>query len=390
MKDHKNLFIFVGERSGDLHGSHLIEALKCLQPSLTIEGVSGPRLRALGIDGLLTMEDFEVMGLTDVICALPKIYRHFYKIRDHILHTSPEAVILIDYPGFNLRLATALRKVHYSGKIIHYISPSIWAHGRHRIQTMAASLDLLLTIYPFEGQYFQDYNKSATSKPLQVKYVGNPLSEYIKNYSYDNQWQQKLGIPSTADMIALFPGSRQSEVKRNLPIMLEAAELLKNEYPETIFCVSCALPETIAMLAQHPLHRSLFHVPKEYTYELMRDSRTAIAKSGTVTLELAIHERPTVVIYQLTYLNRLYAQYILKVKLPHYCIVNILADRMIFPELINTHLSAKDLLTHLKQLHADVDTRSTCIAGCKEVRSLLGTPEASKNAARAIMDCLSC
>lgn len=379
------LFIFAGENSGDLHGSHLIQAIKKTIPLISFDGVAGPRMRSHGIQGPHQMEDFEVMGITDVLKNLPKLCSQFYNIRNHILTTNPRGIVLIDYPGFNLRLAQALRKKGFKGKIIQYVSPSVWAHGAHRINQMAKTLDLLLTIFPFEKHSF-DVTK------LNVAYVGNPLCEYIKNYSYDEHWLEKLSLPKDKRIIALFPGSRHHEILRNLPIMLEAAAKYKKIAPDAVFAISCVHP-TIFQQLHTPsiLQGSLFTIPKEFTYELMRDSRTAIAKSGTVTLELALHKRPTVVVYKLTTLNRLYAQYILKLKLPFYCIVNILAKRCVFPELIEKGFSADILLQHLQTLDAQTPTRQECIEACEEIsKSLSGDQDASLLSAKAIQEVLSC
>lgn len=383
-----SIFIFAGEQSGDLHGSHLIRVLKERVPGLHLEGVSGPRMRLQGVHSILRMEDFEVMGFSDVILALPKLFRQFNKVRDHILRTKPDAVVLIDYPGFNLRLAKALRERGYAGKIIQYVSPSVWAWGKHRIEMMSNTLDLLMTIYPFESACF-------ANTQLKTKYVGNPIKEYIRNYTYDDDWKKKLGISSCDNLIAIFPGSRQGEIRRNLPIMLEAANRLKEAKPEIRFAVSCSHEATSDIL-QDVLKNSsslcpedFIRVPKQYTYELMRDSVSAIAKSGTVTLELALHQRPTVVVYKLTILNRLYAKYILKLNLPHYCIVNILAGHLIFPELIESELSSQSLYEKFKKLCLGKE-REACIQKCQDLQAMLGDQNASVTAAEWVKGLLEC
>lgn len=376
----KSLFIFAGEQSGDLHGSHLIKALKAKQPDLKIAGVAGPKMRSKEMECILPMEAFEVMGFSDVVCALPRLYLQFYKIRDHILSKQPCGVILIDYPGFNLRLAKALRQKGYKGKIIHYVAPTVWAWGKHRINMMADTLDLLLTIYPFESAYFE--------KKLNTTYVGNPLCEYLSTYQYDDLWQQKLAIPTNFPLIALFPGSRIHEITRNLPIMLQAASLYKKNHPEAIFCISGSHPTLLASAPKN-LQGALFSVPKKFNYELMRDSQMAIAKSGTVTLELALHERPTVVIYKLTLLNRLYAKYVLKLKLPHYCIVNILAKRTTFPELIEKGLSAQNIFQYLDTLNTDKDAFNNCLNACREIQKTLCKMNSSTTAAESILRVMS-
>jgi lipid-A-disaccharide synthase len=385
--DHKKLFIFSGEPSGDLHGSHLSHLLKEKGLNLSIEGVAGPKMRQEGVKGPLTMEDFEVMGLTDVICALPKLYRHFYCIQDTILKNIPDAVVLIDYPGFNLRLAKALRKNGFKGKIIHYISPSVWAWGKHRIAEMEKNIDLLLTVYPFEADHF-------SHTTLSVKYVGSPLQEYISQYRYDNNWQKKLGISGSQFLIALFPGSRKKEIARNLPLILEAAALLKQQNPSIIFGISCFNKTALDFLEKYKarfptLENALYAIPKDNTYELMRDSRCAIAKSGTVTLELALHGCPTVVVYQLSFLNRLYATYVLKLQLSYYCIVNILAQKEVFPELIENNVCPLTIFEQIKSLISDGPKRQACIQECQQIDVSLGCRDANTRAAEAILRLIS-
>lgn len=384
----RRFFIFAGEPSGDLHGSRLARILKEKSPKITIEGVAGPKMRLENIQGPLIMEDFEVMGFSDVIRALPKLYSHFHSILKTILKTSPDAVILIDYPGFNLRLAKALRKKGFRGKIIQYISPSVWAWGKHRIVEMEKTLDLLLTIYPFEAACF---SKSS----LKTDFIGSPIQEYISQHRYDNDWKQKLQIPHGPTLIALFPGSRKGEIARNLPIILEAAAMLKQHDPTLLFGISCFNAATQDFIENNikrfpNIEQSLYQVPKNFTYELMRDSTCAIAKSGTITLELALHKCPTVAVYKLSLMNRLYAQYILKVNLPYYCIVNILAQKEVFPELIETGLNTKNLFEQIKSLTIEGPKRQACIQACEEINRSLGTNDANSKAAESILRVIPC
>jgi len=382
----QKLFIFAGEPSGDLHGSRLARVLKTTNPDVLLKGIAGPKMRNEGVNGPLNMEDFEVMGFSDVIFALPKLYKQFYVVRDFILSSQPDAVVLIDYPGFNLRLAKALRKKRFNGKLIHYISPSVWAHGKHRIAQMESTLDKLLTIYPFEASHF---NHST----LKVDYVGSPLQEYISQHSYHPNWRQIIHMPHNSQLVALFPGSRANEIARNLPIILDAAVLLKENNPELIFGISCFNDNTKDFLKSNQdkysaLQNALYLVPKTFSYELMKSSQCAIAKSGTVTLELALHKCPTVVVYKLSLINRLYAQYILKVNLPHYCIVNILAQKEVFPELIKSGLNAKNLFDLTQSFLNDTQIRQKCIKTCEQINKSLGTYNANTKAAASIMGSL--
>lgn len=377
------LFLFAGEKSGDLHGSHLIKALKAFHPHWEFEGVGGPKMRSEGCQCVLQMEDFEVMGISDVILSFPKILKQFHLLKNFILKQKPDCIVLIDYPGFNLRLAKALRKNGFKGKLVQYISPTVWAHGKKRIKHMEETLDLLLTIYPFESACFKE-------SPLIVDYVGNPIDEYIRQYTYREDWHKTLGIPNKNNLIAIFPGSREGEIKRNLKFLLDSAQMMKKVHPESFFGISCAHSETMLTLNQIPKNDHIFLIPSEYTYELMRDSRCALAKSGTVTLELALHQCPTVVVYHLSGINRFYAKHILRLNLPHYCIVNILSGKRVFPEFIEKEMSPQSIFKELSSLYSEGNERTSCLQECLQIRQMFNGFHASKQAALYIKMLLSC
>lgn len=373
-------FIFAGELSADSHGAQLLRELKSQFADLAISGVAGPTMRAENIHSILQMEDFSVMGFSDVFRNFPRLWKQFHLIRKYILDNQIDLAIFIDSPSLSLRMARALRKHGYKGKIVQYISPTVWAWGKERAQQMARDFDLLLTIYPFEVDHF-------THTSLPVEYVGNPVDEAIQNHPYDLKWKEKYNISSEKNLIALFPGSRPSEILRNLPLQLQAVKLFQKNNPEIHVAISCA-QENAKSLIENELKRlnyqEAFLVPKSHSYELMRSAHCAIAKSGTVTLELALHHCPTLVMYQLTLLNRLIAQYILRVRLPHYCIVNILGERTIFPELIEEKFSVEDIYENLLKIYEQGNLRQKCKEGCKQVQKMFNGKKASASAALAI------
>lgn len=381
-----NLFIFAGEPSGDLHGSRLMSALKEEIPALSIAGVGGPLMRASGMNCYLQMEEFQVMGFTDVLKSLPKLIKQFYFVKKQILHSNPSCVVLIDYPGFNLRLARALRRDGYKGKIVQYICPSVWAHGKSRIDLMANSLDLLLSIFPFEIKCF-----AKTS--LRVEYVGNPLVDAIHEYVYDSEWKAKVGIPNDKEILAVFPGSRADEIRRNLPKQLAAA--LKCSQGSLAISISKEAMRSFFQdtIKQHvPANRldAIYLVPSQFTYELMRDSRTAIAKSGTVTLELALHHTPTIVTYELSFLNYLIAKHVLRLQLPYFCLANLLMEEEVFPECIGRKISEEIITEKLDSIDQNELTRQRIASQCKEIQNLLGGSGSSKKAAQSIASLISC
>lgn len=381
------IFLFAGEPSGDLHGSRLIKALKKNHPSLSLWGVGGPLMRSQGMECVYPTENFELMGFTAIACGLPRLLKQFHSLCFLIKKRQPDAVVLIDYPAFNLRLAKKLRKEGYQGKIIQYIAPTVWAWGKSRISKMEGVADLLLTILPFEKMYF------AHTK-LSVKYVGHPLIETIKQHSYDPQWKEALGIPQDAPLVALFPGSRRSEIDLNLPKLMEAVHLIKSQNSDYCFAISCARHEFHKPIqeaaAQWGLkfNEDIFFVPPDVSYDLMRDCQSAIAKSGTVTLELALHKKPTVVFYEMSRLNRLIAAHILKLNLANYCLVNILAEKEIFPEFIARQATAQDLCDSILRIAQTETNREFLRNECYSLENLLGSGIASEKAAEAIMGIL--
>jgi lipid-A-disaccharide synthase len=378
----QSFFMFAGEPSGDLHGSHLLAALKRKLPHYAFHGVGGPLMRNEGLDCVMAMEKFAVMGFSDVLRSLPKLVKQFYQVRNAILKQNPEVVIFIDYPGFNLRMAKALRKKGYKGKLVHYICPTVWAWGKKRIKQMNKTLDLLLTIYPFEEDCF-------AHTTLKVLYVGNPVKEEILEHAYNHNWYQELGLESKDNLIALFPGSRKAEIERNLPKQLQALQIFKQEHPSATFAISCANQES-TQLIQGMVDRSVKLVPIQFRYELMRDCDTAIAKSGTVTLELALHKRPSVVVYEVSKLNRFIARYLIRLKLHYFCIVNILLGKEVFPELIKEPYTPQLLADTLHSLYQKGIKRDGCIENCTKLDALLQEKRPSEQASRAILELLKC
>ncbi len=368
-----DVYMVAGEKSGDLHGEKLIQSLKRMHPDLRIAGVGGPRMRAQGLECTLPMEEFQVMGFIDVFLALPKLIRQFYTIVREIERLKPKAVITIDYPGLNLRLAKHLKKKGIPAKRVHFICPSVWAWGKKRIPFMAENLDLLLTILPFEKQFF-------SKTPLKTSYVGHPLIERLRSYSYT-----PLDLPDSSTIVAIFPGSRKKEIERNLPLYLQACAQLHQKHPQMHFALSVSderfRPLILQILSSEP-HIPLTLVPADKSYELMKAAHLAIAKSGTVTLELALHKVPTVVTYGISALDVIIARDILRIRLPYYCLVNIIAQKEIYPELFGPHFTLEALnqkLDHILANHASIQSH------CDSLIDDLGDLKTSEEAAKEVL-----
>ncbi|KAF3363297.1 Lipid-A-disaccharide synthase [Chlamydiales bacterium STE3] len=376
MAAHK-LFIFAGEASGDLHGQHLLNALCSINSPLDVSGVGGQKMRSTGMQCVMPTEKFQVMGFSDVFSALPRLMRQFYQVRNAILKTQPHAVVLIDYPGFNLRLAKSLRKKGFKNKIIHYIAPTVWAWRKGRIKTMVENLDLLLTIFPFETAFF-------SQTPLRTEYVGNPLISELSRHTYHPDWKKNYAL--NGETLALFPGSRPGDIQQNLPVQIQTAMLLKKQFPLLKPVISCAhedLKESISHIAKKHGLAGFTLISERYNYDLMKDARLALSKSGTATLELALHGCPTVVTYQLSKFNYFVAKHLVKINLPHYCIANILLNETLFPEIIGPNLSPNAIARQATSL-MDENYRTYTKAAAIRLKQLLTEQDASLKAALAI------
>lgn len=369
-----DLFIFCGEPSGDLHGEALIQSLLKQNPHLKIFGVGGPKMRKMPFRTILPMEEFQVMGFVDVFFALPKILRHFYSLAHFLLKEKPPAVVFIDYPGFTLRMERHLRKKGFSGKIIHYICPSVWAHGEGRIALLEKNVDLLLSIFPFEPKCF--------SSSFPVHYVGHPLvSRFQDNPSAPLSWTKGKKV------ISIFPGSRKKEILLNFPIQLRAFRSIHSK--DVCGAISVSEPAFLPLL-EECLHKEGLQIGEQLrwveakdSYALMQSSYCAIAKSGTVTLELALHNVPTVVTYGIAPLDLFIVKYLYKISLPFYCIVNIICNQEIFKELYGPALTEQSLTQELQNLLIP-SYHAHKVRLCSEVAQILGNKKASQESARLI------
>lgn len=361
----KSFFLLAGEQSGDMYGEKLVTTLRRENPNAKIYGVGGPRMRAAGLECLLPMEQFEVMGFVDVFLALPRLVTHFFSLRKKILASKPDVVIFIDYPGFNLALAKSLKMKKFEGKICQYICPSVWAWGKRRIPKMENILDHLFVTFPFEKELFDP-------KKLQVDYVGHPILQEVK---------QRISSPIDVDkekrVVALFPGSREKELFRNFPMQLAVAKQLLQKYPDLLFVVSVAKPPFSLILdrmiqsEKFPHKDKLLFIDPTQNQALMRRAVLALAKSGTNNLELALHQVPTVVTYGIGPLDLFIAKNLLRIRLPHYCIVNITAQESIFPELIGPHLTIQELFKQADRFLSSKAAQDECREKCARLRTIL-------------------
>ncbi len=364
------LFLLAGERSGDRHGAGLMEELRALNTGILLHGLGGAEMHGLSPDVTDWVEEAGVVGLVEVLKKYGWFKEQFDSTLKRILTLQPDAVVLIDYPGFNLRMAEALRKASFPGKIIYYISPQVWAWHRSRIPKMAAWLDLMICIFPFEKDLYEGVG-------LRTVFGGHPLVEYHQS--------RALGLAREPDLIGLFPGSRRREISKLFPIMLEAARRMQAADPTLHFAVSAASPKLAALMQVHldihPLPRLVIETGTVHT--LMQRVCCGAVASGTATLEAAIHGLPYCLVYKVAWGTWLFGKAVIRV--PWLGMVNLLAKREVVRELIQTHCTPERIAAELNRLHRDTTARKQLQRDLGEVVAGLSGEGAYRRAAMAIL-----
>jgi len=334
----KHIIIVAGEASGDMRAAGLAIALKKLDPTLRLSGIGGSYMRAAGVECFTDITELAVIGITEVIKNLSRIKKVFDQTLKQIDETHPDCVILVDYPGFNLRLAKEIKKRGI--KIIYYISPQVWAWREKRVLKIKKLVDRMIVLFPFEQNIYNKYG-------MKVDYVGHPLVDEIIVDKKQTEILKSLGLSASRTTIGLMPGSRVKEIERHLPCMLEAAQILykNNKDRQFILLKASSIPlKLIEDLMSFPRTREsiLKNFPiKIYdgsTYDGINAMDTAMVASGTATLETALLKKPMVVIYKTSWLTYAIAKAVIKI--PCIGLVNIVAGKKIVEELIQNDANA--------------------------------------------------
>ena len=381
------IMIVAGEPSGDAHAAALVNALSAAAPAMQFEffGATGPLLRAAGVESIVRTDDLSILGLVEIGAALPKFWRTYKSLKHAGSERKPDAVILVDWPDFNLKLA---RTLHRQGlKIIYYISPQLWAWRGYRSRSIERNVDLLLSTLPFEKDWYADRGID------QVEYVGHPLAGEVRARHDRAEFCRQTKLDPKLPIISLLPGSRRKELERILPPMLEAAALISARQPEIQFVVVVAPGRSsdevrTIVRAQRQTPEPLpscLHIVTGQSREALAASDAAAIASGTATLEAALLGTPLVVVYKESLINWHTLGRLITVD--HYGLVNLVAGERVATELMQDDLNgerlAKELLLLLdKKTNEDVRER------LYEVAHQLGEGGASERAARVVLDAL--
>lgn len=370
-------FIIAGEASGDLHGSDLVREIKLKDPEAQFVGFGGDLMQTEGVDIVKHYSDMAFMGIVAVLKNLGQIRRNFKLAYEAIDSFNPDVVILIDYPGFNLRIAkyTFQKKC----KTYYYISPKVWAWKKGRVKQIKKYVDRMFTIFPFETEFYSDYNYS-------VDYVGNPTVDQMARVKSDDQelkrFQSSYDIEEDQKIIALLPGSRKQEISRILPEMLNVVDRFKDYR----FIITGA-PGIDEDYYSKFIGNYKIELVFNETYSVLRSSVAAVVASGTATLETAVLNIPQVVVYkaELGQGALFLKNYILKIKF--FSLVNIIVDREIVKELFQKEFNPDELEKQLKTILSGTG-RDQLLTDYKEMRDRLGAPGAPVRAAKLIVESL--
>lgn len=364
-------YIIAGEASGDLHGSNLIAAIKEKDRMAKIRAWGGDKMKKQGAVLVKHYRDLAFMGFVEVLRHLGTILRNFKFCKKDILKFKPDALILIDYPGFNIKVAKFAHK--HNIKVYYYISPQVWAWKKRRVHTLKKVVDKMLVILPFEKDFYDNYDVDAC-------YVGHPLLDEfskLKTVNRDYFLRQNNMTPKK-EIIALLPGSREQEVKRMLEVMLKVVD----KFPDYQFVIACApsLPASFYENMVGDVNVKLLH---DKTHQILQIASAAVVTSGTATLEAALLSVPEVVCYKGNRISYLIAKNLIKVKF--ISLVNLIMDKAVVKELIQDDLTPENICGELNQILTKSKRQKEFLEDYEELQNILGNAGASHKAASVII-----
>lgn len=372
----KRIWIIAGESSGDIYGARLARAIKAQEPGTLVQGMGGDAMTEEGVDILVNSSDLAIVGFVEVIKHLNIILKVFYGLLSQARELRPDAVVLIDYPGFNVRFAKRLHKLGIH--VVYYVSPQVWAWGKRRIPKIAKYVDKMLVIFPFEVDVYRGTG-------LDVEFVGHPLPEILKDYTIPESERD----PST---VLLLPGSRKTEVNSLLADMVGAASVLLKRKPELNVVIASPRPKVtdyinsvLEELPRDMVKQVAPTIVEGKTREWMQHASAGLAASGTVTMEAAILGLPLAVGYKLSPMSYLLARILVKIK--YFTIVNLVADKLVYEEHLQHNVTAGNLAESLESILPGGSRREEVLQGMHDAVEAIGgdRDDVFKQAAEAVL-----
>ena len=365
-------YIIAGEASGDLHGANLVASIRQKDPGAKIRAWGGDKMRKNGANVVKNYHDLAFMGFVEVLINLKTILKNFNICKKDITEFHPDALILIDYPGFNLKIAKWAKKKGF--KVFYYISPQVWAWKRRRVYTIKKVVDKMLCILPFEKKFYDNYD-------VDCQFVGHPLlDEIAKVEPVDkNKFYKANRLNPRKEIIALLPGSRKQEVNRMLTVMLDVVKM----FPSYQFVVACAPSLPVSFYKKIIGEKANVRLVVNRTYQLLQLSSAAVVTSGTATLETALLDVPEVVCYKANKISYFIARQVARVK--YICLVNLIMDRLVVKELIQNDMTANNIRDELQSLLNSSKRQKKLLEEYEELKYILGNAGASDRTAETII-----
>lgn len=355
------IFLSAGEASGEHYGAALIAAMRRLVPEAEFFGLGGPRMEALGMRRVVRAEDVALMGITEVVLHMPRIYGEYRRLKAAIRSEHPDLAILIDFPDVNLSLAKHLKRAGVP--VLYFVSPQLWAWKKYRIRDVQRYVDRMLVIFPFEEAFYRE-------RGVQAEFVGHPLADLALPIVAREDFARENGLDPSKEWIGLLPGSRAKEIRLNLPAMIEAAQILSRE---NLYEFVLPLAPTLTAAHQASIRAALPAAPKialtSDARATLHHARASVVASGTATVEAALIGNPFVVVYRVSPLSYAVAKRVVDV--PHVAMANLIVGRRVVPELIQSDFTAEKLVIHLKPLLEDDAARSEMQGGLRRVSDML-------------------
>lgn len=376
----KRIMIVAGEASGDLHGSNLVRSALSLDPDLKFYGLGGENLRNAGIDLLFDLEHQGLFGFLEIVSSLRSTIGIYRSLKASLTRDRPSAVVLIDYPDFNLRLAKSAKRLGIP--VFYYISPQLWAWRQGRVKKVDRYVDRMAVVFPFEPDFYQRHG-------VEVSFVGHPLLDVMDPPRPKEEVKTELGFDPSQPLLGLLPGSRMSEIKAHLPLMLESARRLNAGRPNGV-ALAVAQADSLGSGELTPF---LELGPKDvklvagHTHDLQNAADVILTASGTATLETALMLTPMVVIYRLKLLS--YQIFRRMVKIEHVAMANLIAGEEVVPELLQNDARPDNIVTELNRILDSPEDRRRMVEGLTLIRKKLGGQGASLRAARLLLETIN-
>lgn len=381
MQQPKRIVIIAGEESGDMHAAELVGQLRLHQPTLQVTGIGGDHMKRAGVELIADLARLGVTGFSEVFRHLKLIRRAFLDIKTHLAEQKPDLLILVDYPGFNLRLAKFAKK-HLGIKILYYISPQIWAWKPHRIRTIKACVDKMAVILPFEKQIYEQAG-------VPVSFVGHPLIHKINSFKHKAPDRQVLGLPEEKTLIALLPGSRRNEIEKHMPVLRDTALRLYSENPAYHFVLPIAgtIPLTTVEAYFNDCKLPITLLPGK-SLETMNLADFVLVASGTASLECALLEKPMCILYKSSALTYYLAMRFIRVRFLGLC--NLLTNTMTVPEFLHYDCNAAELSRFILEFNQDPSQPRKMVAKLSAMKQSLSASQADCSLAELVLHELAC